>query len=56
MPNMTYSEKMVIQSAGIRLEDADERIVALAGVALERCYYVQRAAEWLMRRLQVHLY
>jgi hypothetical protein len=53
MPAMTWSEKMVIQSAGICLEDTDERIVALAGVALERYYYVQHAAEWLMRRLQV---
>jgi hypothetical protein len=47
----SWAVEHVIQGAGIRLEDADARIIALAEVALEKCYYIDRAAEWLINRL-----
>lgn len=52
---MSWATKTVIQMAGIRLEDADEWIVALADDCLERCYYLDRAAEELIYRLRGRL-
>jgi len=51
MINPTWAERQVIQSAGIRLEDADDQIVALAKEALDRCYYIDQAAKRLLRML-----
>jgi hypothetical protein len=48
---MSWAAKKVIESAGIRMEDATPEILALAEIALERCYYIDRAAQWLIERL-----
>lgn len=48
---LSWSEEKVVQSAGFRLEDVDDRIAILARIALERCYYIDRAAEELLRML-----
>jgi len=48
----TWAEEKVIQSAGIRLEDADDRIRYLARVAVEKCYYIESATQWLLGMLQ----
>lgn len=48
---MSWNAKMVIQMAGIRLEDADEWLVGLAEDCVERCYYLDRAANELLRIL-----
>ncbi len=47
----TWAEKMVLQSVGIRPEEATERQITLAGNALERCYYIDRAANELCAML-----
>ncbi len=48
---LTWSEEKVVQSAGFRLEDVDDQIAILARIALERCYYIDYAAEELLRML-----
>lgn len=48
---MSWNAKMVIQMAGIELKDADEWLVDLAEHCIERCYYLDRAAEDLIRIL-----
>jgi hypothetical protein len=48
---MSRAVEMVIQWAGIPLKDADEHIVALAQRCLDQCYYLDRAAIELRRRL-----
>jgi hypothetical protein len=45
---MTRVERKVIECAGLEPENATAEIVRLAGVALERHYYIDRAAEWLI--------
>lgn len=46
---MSWNAKMVIQMAGIPLEDADDYLVDLAEMCVERCYYLDRAAQELIR-------
>lgn len=48
---MSWNAKMVIQMAGIPLEKADAWLVDLAEECLERCYYLDRAAQELIRVL-----
>lgn len=48
MARTALATQKVIESAGIRMEDADVRIIALAEIALEKCYYIDRASEWLI--------
>ena len=47
----TWSEQKVIEFAGFRMEDANDTIITMAGIALERCYYIDRAAEELLHML-----
>jgi hypothetical protein len=49
---LEWSVQKVIQMAGIRLEDADDGTVALAREAMDRCYYLDRSAEWMLYKLQ----
>lgn len=49
MQRMRWDVEKVIQMSGFRLEDADDWLVALAERSLERCYYLDRAAEELLR-------
>ena len=46
----------IIESAGISLADADDRIIALAEICKERCYYIDRAAKELLRMLGAQRY
>lgn len=48
---LTWSEEKVVQAAGFRLEDVDDRVAILARKALERCYYIDRATDELLRML-----
>lgn len=48
---MSWHVKMVIQMVGLDPEDADGWLIALAEDCLERCYYLDRAAEALLREL-----
>ncbi len=52
MRQPTWNEKMVIQMAGIPLEDATDTVIAVAARVLERCYYLDRAAEYLLDTLR----
>jgi len=44
-----WSVEHIIHGAGISLEDADDYIIALAEQCRERCYYIDRASEELIR-------
>jgi hypothetical protein len=48
---MSWAVEKVIQSAGIPLENVDDDLVDLAELCLERCYYIERAAEEMLRIL-----
>jgi 3-methyladenine DNA glycosylase AlkD len=41
----------VVRSAGLRIEEAGDSILKLAEKALDRYYYINRAADWLARQL-----
>ena len=44
---MSWNARMVIQMVGIRLEEAGDWLIQLAEKCVERCYYLDRAAEEL---------
>lgn len=48
---MDWNTKTVLQMADIPLEDADEYLIAVAETAIERCYYLDRAAEYVLEVL-----
>jgi hypothetical protein len=50
--NATWAEQKVIESAGLCMDDATPRIINLAAIALDRCYYIDCAAEWLIAYLR----
>jgi hypothetical protein len=47
----TWTEQRVIEMAGIPMSEADNEIIIYTGLALKRCYYLDRAAEELLRIL-----
>ena len=47
----TWAEAKVLESVGIIPAEANEIEIRLAGIALERCYYIQHAAEYLRDQL-----
>jgi hypothetical protein len=48
---MSWAAEKVIESAGIDPKDADEYLVALAEKCLAKCYYIDRAADEMLRVL-----
>jgi hypothetical protein len=48
----TWAESKVLSCAGIEPDKATEEEIELAGVALELCYYIDRAADWFMEKRQ----
>lgn len=49
--NLTWAERTVIACAGIEPEFITPEIALLAQIALERCYYIDRATEYMLDRL-----
>lgn len=49
---MDWAVSHIIEGAGIRLEDADDYIIALAEQCKERCYYIDQASNELIRMLR----
>lgn len=49
---LDWSQQKVVECAGIRLEDVTPEIAFLAKTALDRCYYIDQAANELLRMLQ----
>lgn len=47
----TWAETKVLECAGIPADEADEWLVALAGMCLNRCYYIDQSARELLRVL-----
>mgnify|MGYP001609533150 CR=1 FL=1 len=43
----TWAESHVLASVGFRPEDADDELIELARIALERCYYIDQAARYV---------
>lgn len=50
----TWAEKHVIECAGIPIDEASDEHIELAAVALERCYYIDRATDYFLDVLQGH--
>jgi hypothetical protein len=46
-----WAVEKVIEMAGIPLDNAGTELIRLARDALDRCYYLDRSAEWLLKRL-----
>ena len=46
--NISWAAQKVIDSAGIRPEETDEFLVSLAERCLEKCYYIDRAADEML--------
>ena len=47
----SWNAKMIIQLAGLRLDEADDRIIALAERCADRFYYLDLAASELIHIL-----
>ncbi len=51
---LTWAERKIVEAAGIPPERVTPRVEHLARVASERCYYIDRAADWLLDELEFH--
>jgi hypothetical protein len=49
--NIDWAVGHIIQSAGIPLDEADDRIIRIAEECKERCYYIDAAARELIDML-----
>lgn len=50
----TWAERKVIESVGIDPDEAADYVIEQARVALELCYYIDRAADELAHRLRLN--
>jgi hypothetical protein len=49
---LDWAEQKIVEAAGLRPEHVTPRIERLARIASERCYYIDRAADWLLDELE----